>query len=89
MRSVVTVLGTDRTGIIAKVSSVLATQSINILDISQTTMEGTFVMIMMVDMSQSKCNTARLQELLHQAGESLKMTINVYHEDVFRMMHRI
>lgn len=87
MHSIITVIGKDRTGIIASVSQLIAKEGANILDISQTTMEGTFVMMMMVDVAEE--SYARLRSGLQEAAQELKMTINSYHEDVYNAMHRV
>jgi len=88
-RVIVSVLGQDRVGIIAGVSGILAENNINILDISQTTMQGIFTMILIADMEQSRINLDTLQEKMQELGKTLGLKIVVQHEDVFRFMHRI
>lgn len=88
-RVIVSVIGRDRTGIIAGVTTVLAQSGANILDISQTVMEDFFVMIMMVDVSQAGINLAELKQRLHDKGEEMGLRIDAQHEDVFKYMHRI
>ncbi len=89
MNAIITVVGTDQVGIIARVSAYLSSHSINIVDISQTILSGNFVMMMMVDLSASDIaiteNKAKLQEL----GETLGVSISMMHERVFSAMHRI
>ena len=82
-------MGHDRIGIIAAIATVLAETGINILDISQTILQGFFTMTMVVDLSQSTVDIAELRELLAEQGEKLKLQITVQHEDIFRFMHRI
>jgi len=88
-RIVITVIGPDRVGIIAAVSTVLAENSINILDISQTIMQEFFVMVLVADMNNAAVDLITLKELLGRKGEELKMRIDAQHEDVFNYMHRI
>jgi ACT domain-containing protein len=86
---VITVMGQDRTGIVAKVSQVLFNANANIIDISQTIMEDIFAMILMVDITQANQTLIELKESLNQAGQELGVNIVVQHEDIFRYMHRI
>jgi len=88
-RVIITVVGHDKVGIIASVSNILAEAKINILDISQTILQGFFTMVMVVDMSNSKLDTIGLREILSQKGEELQLQTTVQHEDIFRFMHRI
>lgn len=89
MRAVVTVVGQDRTGIIAGVSGYLADKKINILDISQTIMQDLFTMIMLVDTESSDIKASELSSDLEAIGEKIGVEINVQHEGLFSSMHRI
>lgn len=89
MRAVVTVVGQDRTGIIAGVSGYLADKKINILDISQTIMQDLFTMIMLVDTESSDIKASELSSDLKAIGEKIGVEINVQHEGLFSSMHRI
>ena len=89
MNAIITVVGTDQVGIIAKVSNFLAQHSINIADISQTILSGNFVMMMMVDLSAASLPMEELRVALSELGRQLDMTINIMHEKVFSAMHRI
>lgn len=89
MNSVVTVVGEDRVGIISTVSNVMADNRINILDISQTIMEGFFTMIMVVDISVATKEIKEIRDILNKAGEDLGVSITIQHEQVFQAMHRI
>ncbi len=89
MRAVITVVGKDRTGIIASVSGYLAEKNINILDISQTIMQGLFTMIMLVDTSSSAQNASLLASELEELAEKIGVKINVQHEELFSSMHRV
>ena len=88
-RVIVTVVGNDRTGIIAATSRVLADAGVNIVDISQTLMGEFFVMIMMADLSGSTLSLEQLKARLATTGTELGMRIDVQHEDVFKFMHRV
>ena len=89
MKAIITVLGEDRVGIIAKVSSLLADEGINILDISQTIMQDVFTMIMLVDISGSTSKISDISEKLDMCGKELGVSITIKHEDLFKSMHRI
>jgi len=88
-RAVVTVIGKDRVGIVANISSVLASHNVNILDISQTIMQDLFAMIMLVDISQSDAELPELRKELEKKAEELGVQVLIQHEDIFRFMHRI
>ena len=89
MKAVITVIGTDRVGIIAAVSALLADCNSNILDITQTTMEKMFTMIMFVDNSKINITFADLADKLTKEGVKLGLEIRIQHEDIFNSMHRI
>lgn len=89
MKAVITVLGDDKVGIIAKVSTFLAENNINILDISQTIMQDVFTMIMLTDLTESSKNVAEISEKLDSLGEELGVSISIKHEELFNSMHRI
>jgi ACT domain-containing protein len=88
-RVIVTVIGHDRTGIIAAVSTVLAAGGANIIDISQTTLREFFTMIMMVDLEKATLPFDELKRQLQLKGEQMGLRIDAQHEDVFKYMHRI
>jgi ACT domain-containing protein len=89
MNAIVTVVGTDQVGIIARVSAFLAERKINIEDISQTILSGNFVMMMMVDLSSSTRALETVKQELSKMGEEMNVSISVMHERVFSAMHRI
>ncbi len=89
MRAIITVIGRDRVGIIAKISTVLADNNANILDISQTILQEYFTMMMLVDLSGITVGLEELKKKLSEEGEKLGVTVRVQHEDLFRSMHRI
>lgn len=88
-RVIVTVMGTDKIGIMAAVSTVLAERRVNILDVSQTILQGFFSMVMVADISLATVDLQTLQVLLADKGREIGMQINAQHEDVFRFMHRV
>lgn len=89
MKAVVTVMGIDKTGIIAKVSTTLSDFNINILDINQTIMQNIFTMIMLVDIKESNSDFANVSKTLEKLGETLGVEIRIQHEDIFNSMHKI
>jgi ACT domain-containing protein len=89
MRAVITVIGKDRKGIIAGVSSELAEAGINILDISQTTLQEYFAMIMLVDMTDAAGGFHEIRKKLEGKGKELGMEVRIQREDIFNAMHQI
>ena len=89
MRAVVTVMGKDRTGIIAATSGLLAENDVNILDITQTILQDLFTMVMLVDIEKAKIDFKALGTKLEDLGKELGVEIRVQHEDIFNSMHRI
>ncbi|MCD8200987.1 MAG: ACT domain-containing protein [Clostridia bacterium] len=89
MRAVVTVVGKDKTGIIAKVSAYLSEKGINILDISQTILDDYFAMLMMVDLSGASEPLEKLSADCREMGEKIGMSIHLQHEAIFNAMHNI
>jgi len=88
-RMIVTVLGKDSVGIIAKVCTYMANNNINILDISQTITGGYLTMTMIVETDEKKKNFPVIQEELGQIGEEIGCRIQIQREEIFQMMHRI
>ena len=89
MKAVVTVVGKDRVGIIAAVCTDLAAFNVNVLDISQTVMQGYFTMMMVVDVSQSIYPVAELAQKLEERGKEMNLSIRLQREEIFQAMHRI
>ena len=89
MRAIVTVIGKDKAGIIAKVSTALAENLVNIEDISQTIVQGNFTMLMLCDLSGAKLTLKELKNNLLELGEKIGVSIHVQHEDIFNAMHKI
>ena len=89
MRAIVSVIGKDQVGIIANVCSLLSSNQVNVLDISQTVLQDYFTMIMVVDTSACSMDFAALVTELEQEGTKLGLTIHAQREDIFNAMHRI
>ncbi len=89
MKAVVTVIGMDKPGIVAGVSTVLSNNKVNITDISQSYAGEFFTMIMVVDFEQSKATLKEVTDQLKKAGEKIGIFVSVQHEDIFKAMHRI
>lgn len=89
MRAIITVIGKDTIGILAKVSAVCCENKANILDVNQSILQEMFVMVMMVDISGEGCDFASFKEELSKLGEEIDMKINIMHESIFNSMHRI
>lgn len=88
-KAVITVVGKDTVGIIAKVCTYLANNQVNILDISQTIVQDYFTMMMVVDINNSMKEFKTLSEELTQIGEEIGVVINLQKEEIFNMMHRV
>ena len=89
MNAIVTVLGQDRVGIIAAVCNRLANYNVNILDISQTILQGAFTMVMAVDVSQSTASFGELGKGLNDLGTEMGLSIRIQREEIFNAMHSI
>ena len=89
MKSIITVVGTDKVGIIAEVSNLLAENNINILDIDQSIMEGFFNMFMIVDTENSTSDFKEIVESFDKLGEELGVSITVQRAELFEEMYRI
>ena len=86
---IITVVGKDTVGIIAKVCTYLSENHINVLDISQTIVSGFFNMMMIVDMANATASFAEISDQLDALGEEIGVTIKCQKEEIFEMMHRI
>jgi ACT domain-containing protein len=89
MNAIITVVGTDKVGIIARLSAFLAERNINIMDISQTILSGNFVMMMMVELSPGDQSLDLMKEELARMGTDMGVSVSLMHEQVFSAMHRI
>lgn len=88
-RAIITVLGSDRSGIVAAVASALADHEANILDISQTILQGIFTMTMLVDLGASDVEFSALQAQLDELSRELGVQITMQREEVFNFMYRL
>ena len=88
-KTIITVVGKDTVGIIAKVCTYLAENGVNILDISQTIVSGYFNMMMITDMSGAKKSFADVSNEMDKLGEEIGVTIKFQREEIFEKMHRI
>ncbi len=88
-KTIITVIGQDTVGIIAKVCTYLANNRINILDISQTIVQGYFNMMMIVDMNESSKPFGDVSSELEQIGEEIGVIIKCQREEIFTKMHRV
>ncbi len=89
MKAVVTVVGKDKKGIVAKISNILFENDFNILDLSQTIMQDMFTMIMLVECGDNAEALKNLNDKLKVAGNEMELSIHVQREEIFSSMHRI
>jgi ACT domain-containing protein len=88
-RAIVTIIGSDRVGIIAGIANVISESNVNILDISQSVIREFFTMIMMVDVSSASGSFEELRGKLVEKGEQLGVRVDIQREEIFQAMHRI
>lgn len=88
-KAIITVVGQDTVGIIAKVCTYLADNGVNVLDISQTIVSGYFNMMMIVDMASAKKTFAEVSADMDSLGESIGVSIKCQREEIFKKMHRV
>ncbi|MGN0771209.1 MAG: ACT domain-containing protein [Christensenellales bacterium] len=89
MKAIVSVIGKDKKGIIAKVATKLSDMDVNIEDISQTIMQNFFTMIMAVDLSESKYNFEQVKQQLVETGQALGVEIHIQSQSIFESMHQL
>lgn len=89
MRAVITVIGKDMVGILARISTVCAENEVNVVEVTQSILQDLFAMIMLVDISKCRVPFTELSEHLTNAGKDLNLSVHVMHEDIFNSMHRI
>lgn len=89
MRAVITVVGKDSIGILAKVSDACAKYEINIIEVTQSVLQEMFCMIMLVDINKINVPFDKFSENLNEMGKNMNMEIRCMHEDIFDSMHRI
>ena len=89
MRAIISVVGRDTVGILARVSQACADCNANIVDVTQSVLQGMFVMVMLVDITDISVDFPALNQKLSDLGNEIGMVIHVMHEDIFNSMHRI
>lgn len=89
MKAVITVLGKDMVGILAKVSTQCAECNANVIEVTQSVMQDMFAMIMLLDIEKMNCELPVLSRGLEKLGNEMGLKIHVMHEDIFNSMHRI
>lgn len=88
-KAVITVVGKDMVGILAKVSAKCAEKGVNVLEVTQSILQDMFIMVMLVDLSGSSAGVADLADELDALGKEQNLKIHVMHEDIFNSMHKI
>ena len=89
MRAVITVIGKDSVGILAKVSGICSDFNANVIEVTQSVLQDLFAMIMLADISGLNTEFSVLSDRMTELGEELGLTIHTMHEDVFNSMHKI
>lgn len=89
MKAVISVIGKDTVGILAKVSTKCAEYNVNVDDVTQTVMQDIFTMIMMSDVTDCTVSFGEFSDAMKKLGEDMGMQVQVMHEDIFNSMHRI
>ena len=89
MNAIITVVGSDKVGIVAKVTSFLAEHSANIVDITQSILSGNFVMMLLVNLDKADLTIDSFRDKMLELGKSIGVEINVMNEAVFSAMHRV
>ena len=89
MRAVITVIGKDMVGILAKVSATCAEHNVNVIEVTQSVLQDMFAMIMMSDVSGCNVPFDEFKDKMTKLGEDNSLSIHVMHEDIFNSMHRI
>ena len=89
MKAVITVIGKDMVGILAKISTECCNHNINVLEVTQSILQDMFAMIMMVDISKSDIPFTEFSDMLGKIGSDMGLSIHAMHEDIFNAMHTI
>ncbi len=89
MRAVITVIGKDTVGILAKVSGICAEYNANVIEVTQSVLQDMFAMIMLVDISRLNKDFTELADRMTLLGDELSLKIHTMHEEIFNTMHRI
>lgn len=89
MKAVISVIGKDAVGILAKVSAVCAEYNANVTEVTQSVLQDVFAMVMLVDITRLTIPLATLSDKMNDLGKSMGLSIYVMHEDIFNTMHHI
>lgn len=89
MRAIISVIGHDKVGILAKVTAECAARGINVMDVTQSVLQDMFAMIMLVDLSEATAPIDEFADVLEEIGKEMGLAIHVMHEDLFNAMHTI
>ncbi len=89
MNAIITVIGNDKVGIIAGICIRLAEINVNVLDLSQTILQGNFTMVMAVDISKATVSFAEIADMLTALGKEMELSIHIQREEIFDAMHTI
>lgn len=89
MKAIITVIGKDSIGILAKVSDACSKADVNIVEVTQSVLQDMFAMVMLVEIDKSNLGFDQLKENLNKVGETTKTKIHIMHEDIFNSMHKI
>ena len=89
MRAIITVIGKDAVGILARVSDACAKTNVNIVEVTQSVLQDMFAMIMLVEIDKASVGFEELRERLNEVGDATNTKIHIMHEDIFNSMHKI
>ncbi len=89
MKAIITVIGKDTVGILAKVADACANANVNIVEVTQSVLQDMFAMIMLVEIDKASVGFDEIKESLNRVGEQTNTKIHIMHEDIFNSMHRI
>ena len=89
MKAIISVIGKDSVGILAKVSTACSEVDVNVVEVTQSVLQDMFAMVMLVEIDKSTVGMDALREKLEEVGEITKTKIHVMHEDIFNSMHKI
>ncbi len=89
MKAIITVIGKDKVGILAKVSDACAKADVNIVEVTQSVLQDMFAMVMLVEIDKANIEFEQLKKSLEEVGESSATKIHIMHEDIFNSMHKI
>ena len=89
MKAVITVVGKDTVGILAKVSALCAENNANVIDVTQTVMQDLFCMIMLCETNSLNCSFSEFVDKAAEMGKANNLNVHVMHEEIFDSMHKI